>query len=122
MRFSWRSGNLDTVVSWSLVPEGTGTRLLITHDGFDDTDPGQRMVMGILGGLARAPGPAAGDAAGRGPRLAAAGRPGSPDPVLGHLQLGRDLGWGTGREAARRDALGHHGGPFRPPGSGPGRG
>ncbi len=50
MRFSWRGGNLDTVVSWSLVPEGTGTRLLITHDGFDDTDPGQRMVMGILGG------------------------------------------------------------------------
>ena len=42
--------DLDTVVSWSLVPEGSGTRLLITHDGFDDTDPGQRMVMGILGG------------------------------------------------------------------------
>jgi len=50
MRFSWRGGNLDTVVSWSLVPEGTGTRLLITHDGFDETDPAQRMVMGILGG------------------------------------------------------------------------
>ena len=38
------------MVSWSLVPEGTGTRLLITHDGFDETDPAQRMVMGILGG------------------------------------------------------------------------
>jgi uncharacterized protein YndB with AHSA1/START domain len=50
LRFSWRAGKLDTVVSWSLVPEGAGTRLLITHDGFDDTDPGQRMVMGILGG------------------------------------------------------------------------
>jgi uncharacterized protein YndB with AHSA1/START domain len=50
IRFSWRGGNLDTVVSWSLVPEGTGTRLLITHDGFDETDPAQRMVMGILGG------------------------------------------------------------------------
>jgi uncharacterized protein YndB with AHSA1/START domain len=50
IRFSWRGGGLDTVVSWSLVPEGTGTRLLITHDGFDDTDPAQRMVMGILGG------------------------------------------------------------------------
>jgi hypothetical protein len=50
MRFSWRSRNLDTVVSWSLAPDGTGTRLLITHDGFDDTDPGQRTVMGILGG------------------------------------------------------------------------
>jgi uncharacterized protein YndB with AHSA1/START domain len=50
LRFSWRAGKLDTVVRWSLVPEGAGTRLLITHDGFDDTDPGQRMVMGILGG------------------------------------------------------------------------
>ena len=27
MRFSWRGGNLDTVVSWSLVPEGSGTGL-----------------------------------------------------------------------------------------------
>jgi uncharacterized protein YndB with AHSA1/START domain len=50
MRFSWRGGGLDTVVSWSLVPEGAGTRLLIRHDGFDDADPGQRTVMGILGG------------------------------------------------------------------------
>jgi len=32
LRFSWRAGKLGTVVSWSLVPEGTGTRLLITHD------------------------------------------------------------------------------------------
>ena len=38
-------------MSWRLVPaEGAGTRLLITHDGFDDADPGQRMTMGILGG------------------------------------------------------------------------
>lgn len=29
---------------------GTGTRLLITHDGFDASDPGQQMFMGILGG------------------------------------------------------------------------
>ncbi|MGI8445907.1 MAG: SRPBCC family protein [Streptosporangiaceae bacterium] len=50
LRFSWRSRDLDTVVSWSLVPEGTGTRLLITHDGFDDTDPAQRTIMGNLGG------------------------------------------------------------------------
>ena len=50
LRFSWRGGRLDTEVSWRLVPEGTGTRLLITHDGFDDTDPAQQMTMGILGG------------------------------------------------------------------------
>lgn len=50
LRFSWRGGLLDTVVSWRLVPEGAGTRLLIRHDGFDDGDPGQLMTMGILGG------------------------------------------------------------------------
>ena len=50
LRFSWRAGPLDTTVSWRLVPERTGTRLLITHDGFDQSDPGQQMVMGILGG------------------------------------------------------------------------
>jgi uncharacterized protein YndB with AHSA1/START domain len=50
LRFSWRGGVLDTVVSWRLVPEGAGTRLLITHDGFDDTDPAQRVTMGIMGG------------------------------------------------------------------------
>jgi uncharacterized protein YndB with AHSA1/START domain len=50
LRFSWRGGLLDTVVSWRLVPEGTGTRLLITHDGFDDSDPAQQLTMGILGG------------------------------------------------------------------------
>ena len=50
LRISWRGGTLDTTVTWRLVPEGTGTRLLITHDGFDDTDPAQQAAMKILGG------------------------------------------------------------------------
>jgi uncharacterized protein YndB with AHSA1/START domain len=51
LTISWRSGpGLDTTVTWRLVPEGRGTRLFLTHDGFDESDPGQRMVMGILGG------------------------------------------------------------------------
>jgi uncharacterized protein YndB with AHSA1/START domain len=50
LRISWRAGPLDTTVTWRLVAEGTGTRLLITHDGFDEGDPGQQMVMGVLGG------------------------------------------------------------------------
>jgi uncharacterized protein YndB with AHSA1/START domain len=50
LRFSWSGGALDTTVTWRLVPEGTGTRLLITHDGFDDTDPAQQAAMNILGG------------------------------------------------------------------------
>jgi uncharacterized protein YndB with AHSA1/START domain len=54
LRISWRGGTLDTTVTWRLVPEGTGTRLLITHDGFDDTDPAQQTAMKILGGGWRA--------------------------------------------------------------------
>jgi uncharacterized protein YndB with AHSA1/START domain len=50
LRISWRGGTLDTTVTWRLVPEGTGTRLLITHDGFDDTDPAQQAAKKILGG------------------------------------------------------------------------
>ena len=50
LRISWRGGTLDTTVTWHLVPEGTGTRFLITHDGFDDTDPAQQAAMKILGG------------------------------------------------------------------------
>ena len=50
LRFGWRGGNLDTTVTWRLVPEGTGTRFLISHDGFDETDPAQRSTMDILGG------------------------------------------------------------------------
>jgi uncharacterized protein YndB with AHSA1/START domain len=50
LRISWRGGTLDTTVTWRLVPEGTGTRLLISHDGFDDTDPAQQAAMRILGG------------------------------------------------------------------------
>jgi uncharacterized protein YndB with AHSA1/START domain len=50
LRLSWRGGGIDTTVTWRLVAEGAGTRFLITHDGFDDTDPAQRAVMDILGG------------------------------------------------------------------------
>jgi uncharacterized protein YndB with AHSA1/START domain len=50
LRIGWRGGTLDTTVTWRLVPEGTGTRFLITHDGFDDTDPAQQAAMKILGG------------------------------------------------------------------------
>jgi uncharacterized protein YndB with AHSA1/START domain len=50
LRLGWRGGTLDTTVTWRLVPEGAGTRFLITHDGFDETDPAQRAAMKILGG------------------------------------------------------------------------
>jgi uncharacterized protein YndB with AHSA1/START domain len=50
LRFGWRGGTLDSTLTWVLIPEGTGTRFLITHDGFDENDPGQRTAMNILGG------------------------------------------------------------------------
>ena len=35
LRISWAGGGLDTTVTWDLVPEGRGTRLLLSHEGFD---------------------------------------------------------------------------------------
>ncbi|MBX6751380.1 MAG: SRPBCC domain-containing protein [Micromonosporaceae bacterium] len=39
LRYTWRNGPLDTVVTWRLVPEGHGTRVLLEHHGFDLTRP-----------------------------------------------------------------------------------
>ncbi|MDN3356979.1 SRPBCC domain-containing protein [Actinomadura sp. DC4] len=50
LRFSWRGGPLDTTVTWTLVPEGRGTRLFLEHDGFDPDDPAQRFTRRILDG------------------------------------------------------------------------
>jgi uncharacterized protein YndB with AHSA1/START domain len=50
LRISWRGGPLDTTVEWRLAPEGRGTRLLLTHDGFDPDDPAQQLALRIMGG------------------------------------------------------------------------
>ncbi len=51
LQISWCGGpGLNTTVTWRLAREGRGTRLFLTHDGFDEADPGQRRVMDILGG------------------------------------------------------------------------
>ena len=42
LRISWQNDSLDTVVTWRLVPEGSGTRLLLEHTGFDTDDEFQR--------------------------------------------------------------------------------
>lgn len=44
LQYSWRNGPLDTVVTWRLVAEGTGTRLLLEHRGFDLDHPVQRFA------------------------------------------------------------------------------
>ncbi len=51
LSISWLGGaGINTTVTWSLVAEGTGTRLFLVHEGFDATDPGQQAVRRILGG------------------------------------------------------------------------
>jgi uncharacterized protein YndB with AHSA1/START domain len=51
LRMSWAGGHgVDTTVTWRLVAEGRGTRLFLTHEGFDDTDPHQRAVWRLLDG------------------------------------------------------------------------
>ena len=50
LRVSWAGGGLDTTVTWDLVPEGRGTRLLLSHEGFDSGVPRQHATLRILGG------------------------------------------------------------------------
>lgn len=50
LRISWAGGGIDTTVTWELVPEDRGTRLLLIHEGFDDRDPRQQQTRRILGG------------------------------------------------------------------------
>ncbi len=50
LRIAWHGGSLVSTVTWRLEREGTGTRLFLTHDGFDDSDPGQVLTKQILGG------------------------------------------------------------------------
>lgn len=50
LRISWRGGTLDTTVTWTLAPEGRGTRLFLEHDGFDPDDPTQQFSRRIMDG------------------------------------------------------------------------
>lgn len=44
LRISWVNPPLNTTVTWSLSPEGTGTRLHLEHAGFDLDQPAQRFA------------------------------------------------------------------------------
>lgn len=54
LSISWRDageGNaLSSTVTWRLEAEGTGTRLFLTHDGFDPSDPTQVIAHRIMSG------------------------------------------------------------------------
>ncbi|MGV9329412.1 SRPBCC family protein [Streptosporangium sandarakinum] len=56
LRLGWRDADpgggagVDWTVTWTLEPEGTGTRLFLAHEGFDPDDPLQRRAHTIMGG------------------------------------------------------------------------
>jgi uncharacterized protein YndB with AHSA1/START domain len=51
LRIGWAGGpGIDTTVTWTLVPEGRGTRLLLDHEGFDPDDERQQLALRIMGG------------------------------------------------------------------------
>ena len=50
-RYRFAVGALDTIIAWRLAPEGSGTRLALTHEGFDLDDPlGRRAFEGMKPG------------------------------------------------------------------------
>ena len=50
-RFRFAIGSLDTIITFALAPEGTGTRLTLTHEGFDlDSPMGRRAFEGMRPG------------------------------------------------------------------------
>lgn len=53
LHISWKNPPLDTTVTWTLTPEGTGTRIVVEHAGFDLDDPRQVFAhQGMSGGWA----------------------------------------------------------------------
>lgn len=51
LRYRFAKGVLDTTLTWRLAPEGTGTRLTLTHEGFDLESPlGRRALEGMRPG------------------------------------------------------------------------
>jgi uncharacterized protein YndB with AHSA1/START domain len=51
LRYAFAIGTLDTTITWRLEPEGTGTRLILVHEGFNlDTPMGLQAFNGMKGG------------------------------------------------------------------------
>lgn len=54
LRIAWRAApddksSLDSTVTFALEPEGLGTRLFLTHEGFDLDDPYQDAARRLMG-------------------------------------------------------------------------
>jgi uncharacterized protein YndB with AHSA1/START domain len=51
LRYRFATTTLDTIITWELAPEGAGTRLTLTHAGFDlDSPMGRRAYEGMKPG------------------------------------------------------------------------
>lgn len=51
LRYRFAAGTLDTLITWRLTPEGTGTRLTLTHEGFNlDSPMGRQAFEGMKKG------------------------------------------------------------------------
>ncbi|WP_433022512.1 SRPBCC family protein [Kribbella sp. CA-294648] len=54
VRIGWRDAadpdRVDWTLTWTLEPEGRGTRLFLLHEGFDPDDPLQRQAHTIMNG------------------------------------------------------------------------
>lgn len=51
LRYLFAAGTLATIITWQLIPEGTGTRLRLRHEGFNlDTPMGHQALEGMRSG------------------------------------------------------------------------
>ena len=54
LKYRFSVGRLDTLITWRLRPEGNGTRLTLTHEGFNlDTPMGREALAGMKPGWPR---------------------------------------------------------------------
>ncbi len=49
LSYRFATGSLDTIITWRLTPEGTGTRLELVHAGFDLDSPLGRQALEGMG-------------------------------------------------------------------------
>lgn len=54
LRIGWKDAaderRVDWIITWTLQPEGRGTRLFLLHEGFDPDDPLQQQAHAIMNG------------------------------------------------------------------------
>ena len=54
LSYSFAKGTLDCIITWRLIPEGSGTRLTLTQEGFDlDSPLGRAALEGMRPGWPR---------------------------------------------------------------------